>query len=219
MFKIVKRKRFNTHKCTHRVGSNVLPLQQNLLPRNPRRETILERKFLGLSPLSPGIHPAFGPVGIGGHGRMIASEHVVGNVMKLVALEFHGIRARSRIGIVHDTRANLHVAVMMRIQVAVDRDQAALHVRRHSVLDLGDPGHGVAVLVEPGGGFVIVRGGFAAYAVVGVETVVTIFAGGTSGRADAFAVAYDVVGVPVTGTGSLQCNGDTIFSETREGGE
>ena len=88
---------------------------------------------------------------------------------------------------------------MMRIQITIHPHYAAL-----IVCSLGTPWHGIAALIEPSrGGLVIVDGGLAAHAEVGVETVLAVFAGGAAGASLAFAAPYNIVGVPVAGAGGL----------------
>mmetsp|Transcript_13899 Transcript_13899/g.25113 ORF Transcript_13899/g.25113 Transcript_13899/m.25113 type:complete len:200 (-) Transcript_13899:176-775(-) len=186
-----------------RIGSNILPLKQHLLPTNPTWQTILKREILCRTPLSPRIHAPLGIHRIGIHGWMPSIRRLgmnqILNKVQFIPLKLFRSRTARRISIINHTSPNLHMPIMMRIQITIHPHYAFL-----IVCSLGKPWHGSAVLIEPSrGGFVVVDGGLAAHAEVGVETVLAVFAGGAAGASLAFAAPYNVVGVPVAGAGGL----------------
>ena len=192
---------------TYRVGSDVLPRKQNLLAVDPLGKLKRERKLLGASALSASVVSPLGIVRIGRHGRVGARGHVrmdeILDEVEFVALEllrggtFRGVR------VVHDASADLHVAVVMGIEVAVNYHDSPLVVRA-----LGNPRHRIAGLVEPASpSLVVVTWGLSANARVGVEAMMAVLAGRAACLAYTFARGEDVVRVEVTRAGSLYRDG------------
>lgn len=92
----------------------------------------------------------------------------------------------------------------MCIQITLNSNRPPLNViflvpTRQSIL--GTPWHRISGFIQPSGGFIIIVRGLATNAIVEVAAMRTVFCRRTAGRAGAFELANDVVGVVVTSTG------------------
>lgn len=119
--------------------------------------------------------------------------------VEFVPLELLRSRATRRIGALNDACTELHMPVVMRVQVTVHPHRPALVVGA-----LSKPRHRVAVPIEPYGRFVVVGGRLAAHARVCVEAVRTVLGRWTASGSAAFAGADDVMRVEVTRAGTLE---------------
>ena len=172
-------------------------------------------------PPSPRVRAPRGVVGIGGHpgfGRVRERRRVaqVADEDELVLREVGGGGAAGWRGGVDDAGVQLHVAGLVDVEVALDAQEGPLAVGA-----LGPPGHGRAVLAQPGAGVVAAtRKRRAADPRVGVQAVRAVLRGGTAGAPGALVGAGVLVGVPVAGAGRLaasQERGDGDVKQRREG--
>ncbi len=147
---------------THRIGSNVPPLKQHPPPSYTHWQPVLEAKALRHPGLSPGVHASLRIRRIGIHRRMVRCVRhriprigmdQVANEVELVSNEVFGAGALCRIVEVHGARADLHMTIVMRIQITIHDHQPSLLVWDYDTVlvsgALGTPRHGIALLVEP----------------------------------------------------------------------
>jgi hypothetical protein len=170
-----------------RIGSDVFPLKQNLITVHMRGQLIQERKPLGPATLTTGIHASLGIVRIGGHfqGPISGILRILDKLQRVLgSIKVFGSTSQPFV-----TCPDFHMTIVMSIQIGFHQNDITLHI-----LLLGEPWHGIAILVEP---FVIgTRSEPTADVVVEVETVLTIFGGRTclAGAGGAFLMGVDIPG-------------------------